>query len=84
MKTLKMILDDDALCSALECEARSSGRSVEEVALDALKLWQMDTELDAEERRDLEAAIGDWELNGGTEAGEFFDDLRREERSRAG
>ena len=83
MKKLTIILNDDALYSALEDEAASSNRSVEEVAIEAIRLWKMDSELDLEERVEVEAAIKDWEKNGGMEAGEFFDTLRNEERSPA-
>ena len=50
MKKLTIIINDDALYSALEDEAASSNRTVEEVAIDAIELWKMDSELDAEER----------------------------------
>ena len=83
MKKLTIIINDDELYSALEDEAASSNRTVEEVAIDAIKLWKMDSELDAEERVEVEAAIKDWKKNGGVEAGAFFDSLRNEERSAA-
>ena len=51
MKKLTLIINDDELYSALEDEAASSNRTVEEVAIDAIELWKMDSELDAEERR---------------------------------
>ena len=83
MKKLTIILNDDTLYSALEDEAASSNRSVEEVAIEAIRLWKMDSELDLEERVEVEAAIKDWEKNGGMESGAFFDSLRSEERSAA-
>ena len=83
MKKLTIIINDDALYSALEDEAASSNRTVEEVAIDAIELWKMDSELDAEERAEVEAAINDWKKNGGVEAEAFFDSLRNEERSAA-
>ena len=83
MKKMTIILNDDALYSALEDEAASSNRSVEEVAIEAIDLWKTDSELDAEEHLEVEAAIKDWKQNGGMEAGAFFDSLRDEERSTA-
>ena len=80
MKKMTIILND-ALYSALADEAARSNRSEEEVAIDAIELWKTDSELDAEERAEVEAAIKDWERNGGLEAGAFFDSLRNEERS---
>ena len=59
MKKLTIILND-ALNSALEDEAASSNRSVEEVAIEAIDLWKTDSELDAEEHLEVEAAIKDW------------------------
>ena len=83
MKKLTLILEDDALFEAIECEAVRTGLSIEEVAINALDLWRMDSELDAEERQLLEQARSDWERNGGVEASTFFDNLRDEERAPA-
>lgn len=83
MKKLTLIIEDDTLFAAIECEAISTGQSVEEVAINAIELWRMDSELDAEERKELEDARDDWERNGGVEAGTFFDSLRDEERTPA-
>ena len=80
MKKMTIILND-ALYSALADEAARSNRSEEEVAIDAIELWKTDSELDAEERAEVEAAIKDWERNGGLEARAFFDSLRNEERN---
>ena len=83
MKKLTLILEDDALFAAIECEAMSAGLSIEEVAINALELWRMDSELDTEERQELADARDDWKCNGGVEAGTFFDNLRDEERASA-
>jgi hypothetical protein len=76
---LTFVLEDEALYSIIETEARDSGRTIQEIVVEALRLWQVETEMDEEERREVEEASRDWEKNGGMEARAFFDSLREEE-----
>ena len=79
MKTVT--LDDEKLYRAVEAEAAKSGRSVEEVVGEALKLWLADVEMDDREQGEIEAARVEWQRKGGVEAHEFFRTLREEERT---
>ena len=79
MRELTFVLEDEALYSIIETEARDSGRTIQEIVVEALRLWQVETEMDEEERREVEEASRDWEKNGGMEARAFFDSLREEE-----
>ncbi len=79
MKELTLVLDDEALYTAIETEAKSTGNTVEDVIVEALKRWQVDSELSPEERDELESARREWREKGGVEAHEFFNTLREEE-----
>ena len=79
MRELTFVLDDEALYSIVETEARDSGRTIQDIVVEALRLWQVETEMDEEERREVEEASRDWEKNGGVEARAFFDSLREKE-----
>ena len=79
MRELTFVLDDEALYSVIEAEARDSGRTIQDIVVEALRLWQVETEMDEEERREVEEASRDWEKNGGVEARAFFDSLREKE-----
>jgi hypothetical protein len=76
---LTFVLEDEALYSIIETEAKESGRTIQDILVEALHLWQVETEMDEEERREVEEASRDWEKNGGMEARAFFDSLREEE-----
>ena len=75
MKTLTL---DDELYSALEEQAQAQGRSISDLAAEAIESWLYDDELDEEELAEIEAAERDWQENGGMEAGEFFRKVRKE------
>ena len=79
MRELTFVLEDEELYSIIETEAKDSGRTIQEILVEALYLWHVETEMDEEERREVEEASRDWEKNGGTEASVFFDSLREEE-----
>ena len=75
MKTLML---DDKLYVALEEEAAKTGRPVSELLAEAVEQWLLDAELDEAELGKIEAANREWHENGGVEATEFFDSVRRE------
>ncbi len=79
MRELTFVLEDEELYSIIETEAEDSGRTIQDILVEALHLWQVETEMDEEERREVEEASRDWEKNGGMEARAFFDSLREEE-----
>ena len=79
MRELTFALEDDALYSVIEKEAKDSGRTIQDIVIEALYLWKVETEMDEEERLEVEQASRDWEKNGGMEARAFFDSLRQEE-----
>ena len=79
MKELTLVLEDEALYAALETEAATTGHTVQDVVVRALRQWQADSELDAGERDELAEARQEWEEMGGMEPKAFFDRLRQEE-----
>ena len=83
MKTITITLKDDALCAAIESEAKDIGITEEDMIIQALQFWLVETELDCEEERELEAVWREYEEVGGVEAREFFDSMRAEEARRA-
>ena len=82
MKRITITLEDDDLRSAIESEAQIAGSTEQDVIIQALQFWLVETELDCEEQRELEAARREYEEVGGVEAREFFDSLRAEEALR--
>ena len=79
MRELTFVLEDEELYSIIETEAKDSGRTIQDILVEALRVWKVETELDEEEHAKVEQACLEWEMNGGTEAGVFFDSLREEE-----
>ena len=79
MKTITITLKYDDLCAAIESEAKIIGATEEDMIIQALQFWLVETELDCEEQRKLEAARREYEEVGGVEAREFFASLRAEE-----
>ena len=79
MRELTFVLEDEELYSIIEAEARDSDRSIQEIIIEALHLWKVETEMDEEEHREVDEALRDWKKNGGIEARAFFDELREEE-----
>ena len=81
MKKLTITLEDESLIRAMEEEAKFTGCTVEDIAIRALQFWQVETELDAEEKEEIDKAREEWKKNGGQEAKAFFDSLREEENA---
>ena len=79
MRELTFVLEDDALYSVIEAEAKDSGRTIQQIIVEALYLWKVETEMDEEERLEVEEALREWKEEGGVEARAFFDGLREEE-----
>ena len=79
MKKLTITVEDESLYRAMEEEAEFTGCTVEDIVIRALNFWKVETELDEEERLELEEARREWQENGGMDAKEFFDSLRKEE-----
>ena len=81
MQKLIITIEDELLFEAMKEEAEFTGCTVEDIVIRALQFWKVETELDAEEQRELEEARRDWQENGGMDAKEFFDSLRKEENA---
>ena len=79
MQRLTITIEDESLFEAMKEEAEFTGCAVEDIVIRALQFWKVETELDEEERRELEEARREWQENGGMDAKEFFDSLRKEE-----
>ena len=47
MKELTVTLEDENLCGTLETEAANSGRTMQELVVEALQLWLNESELEA-------------------------------------
>ena len=75
---MKALMLDDKLYVALEEEATKAGRPVSELLAEAVEQWLSDAELDEAESGEVEAADREWREDGGVEAGEFFESVRRE------
>ena len=79
MKELTLVLDDESLYTAIEAEAKTTGFTIQDVVIQALRQWRVDSELDSEERGELAEARREWKEKRGVEAHAFFDNLREEE-----
>ena len=78
MRELTVVLDDEGLYTAIESEARTTGHSVQDIVIQALRQWRDDCDLDDVERTELAEARREWEEEGGIEAHAFFDSPRNE------
>ena len=58
MKNLTLVLEDEALCKAIESAAESNGVTFEEVVIGAIHYWKSETELTPEEEAQLEEDMG--------------------------
>lgn len=72
MKTMTV---DDGLYGALEAAADRNGRSVQELANEAIASWLADTATDAADHAAIEQARADAAEQGGVEFEAFFNDL---------
>ena len=69
MKTMTL---NDGLYSALEEEARRSGRTVNDLVTEAIESWLWDFELDGEERSETELARSEAAEQGGSSLRSFL------------
>jgi len=70
-KRMTVIFEDEELYTALKFEAARKGRHAKDIVAEAVRDWLEATE-DEELRAGLEEMRDEWELQGGEEAGEFF------------
>ena len=68
MREITFVLDDDALCTRLEGDAAESGLSVEEVAVEALRMWKDDMESITEYEAEMREYEAEMRERGGSEA----------------
>ena len=79
MQKLTITIEEEALFEAMKEEAEFTGCTAEDIVIRALQFWKVETELDEEEQQILEEARKEWQENGGIDAKEFFESLRKEE-----
>ena len=74
-KRMTVIFEDEALYTAVKVEAARKGRHAKDIVAEALREW-----LEAREDEELGARLDEvrqeWREKGGTEASEFFRDLK--------
>lgn len=82
---MKVTLDlqDEALYRAIKVEAARLGRTVRDIFEEALEQWLEKLE-DEEDIAESEAAMAEYERDGGVDAEEFFRTLAAETRERYG
>ena len=83
MKIVTLTLEDEELIAAIESEAKEIGVSEEDMVIQALQFWLLESEMDCEEKSRLNAARAEMEKGDGVEAHEFFNGLRAEELAAA-
>lgn len=83
MKRMTVIFEDEALYTAVKVEATRRNKPLKELVPEILKEWLEEQE-DIELLPAIEAARGEWREKGGIEAGEFFRQLRGEEKDSTG
>lgn len=71
MQRLVLTIEDEELLSRLEAEAEKRGKPVSDLVLEAVDWWVHATE-EAEDIADSEAALDEYELEGGVDAFEYF------------
>ncbi len=77
MKRMAVVLADEALYAAAKREAARRKRSLTDLVTEALREW-LEAQEDAEWQPSLNAARAEWRDQGGTEAAEFFGQLKGE------
>ena len=75
-KRMTVMFDDDRLYTAVKVEAARSGRHAKDIVAEALREW-LEAREDEESREEIDTARGEWERDGGVEAGEFFGRVER-------
>ena len=79
-KRMTVVFDDDELYTALKVEAARTGRHAKDIVAEAVREW-LATQEDEELLGDLEKARLEWQLRGGIEASEFFEELATDQTS---
>ncbi len=59
MREITFVLDDDALCNAIDQVAMETGSTFEEVVIRALELWKFEFELDEMELQKEEVVVAE-------------------------
>ena len=76
MQQLVLNIDDDDLFSRLEVESERRGKPVQDLVLEALDWWMQAMEV-AQDIADSEIALEEYELEGGIDAFEYFQERAR-------
>ena len=64
MKEVTVVLEDDALSTAVEAEAAGSGRRIQDIVPEALQQWLADGALDEEEQAEIDMVRKEWRERG--------------------
>ena len=79
MKRMTVIFEDEALYTAVKVEAARRNRPLKDIITEAVREW-LEAQEDAELLSTIEQARIEWKEKGGAEGGEFFRQLRAEEK----
>ena len=71
MQQLVLTIEDEELLSRLEAEAEKRGKALPDLVLEALDWWIQTMEV-AQDIADSEAALEEYELEGGVDAFDYF------------
>jgi hypothetical protein len=82
MKKMTVVFDDDALYTTVKVEAARRNQPVKKLISQALTEW-LEAQEDAELMSEIEASRTEWRQKGGTEAKEFFAELKAEAKKDA-
>ena len=74
-KRMTVIFEDEELYTALKVEAVRTGRHAKDIVAEAVAEW-LEAREDEELGAGLEEVRQEWREKGGTEASEFFRDLK--------
>ncbi len=81
-KRMTVVFDDEGLYTAVKVEAARSGRHAKEIVTEAVRKW-LEAQEDEELREGLDDIRAEWKREGGTEASEFFHQLKLTRKPRA-
>ncbi|MDP6453488.1 MAG: hypothetical protein QF898_09290 [SAR202 cluster bacterium] len=76
-KRMTVVFDDEELYRAVKIEAARSGRHAKDIIAEAVRAW-LEVLEDRELGPEIDAAIEEWEREGGIKAEELFSQLRSE------
>ncbi len=82
MKRMTVIFEDESLYREIKMEAARRDKPLKVLVTEALRAWLEDQE-DNEVLPAIETARTEWKEKGGVEAGEFFRQMKAEEKRRA-